>query len=48
MAVAIPKGFHQVEFVYKPQSFTGGLVISSTSAAVLLALGIYMAKKKKL
>ena len=37
-AVELPAGNHRVEFVYDPMSFKLGLVISSLTAALLIAV----------
>ncbi|MFQ5465855.1 MAG: YfhO family protein [Thermodesulfobacteriota bacterium] len=44
-AVALPAGEHEVEFLYRPLSFTIGLVISGLTAAALLAAGALALRK---
>ncbi len=38
--VAIPKGEHQVSFVYRPWSMMGGLLVSLLTAAALIVLSV--------
>jgi len=44
-AVFVPKGKHTINFIYEPESFKIGLVISLASLALLPGIFIYGAKK---
>jgi hypothetical protein len=43
--VVIPTGEHQVSFVYRPWSVTGGLLVSLLTAAALISLAVSKARR---
>ena len=46
-SAAVPKGAHQVEFKYQPQSFIQGAIISSFSIVFLVVISTYFIVKKR-
>jgi len=45
-AVVVPKGSHTVEFIYKPESFRQGLIVSLGSLVTFIALLLVLKYKK--
>ncbi len=46
-AVYLPKGIHEVKFIYQPESFYNGVKASSASFIVLLGLAFLIGKRKQ-
>lgn len=46
-AIEIPKGIHEVRYLYKPRSFFNGLIISIFSSVVVVSGMIYFSLKKR-